>query len=454
MHITLILSASPNDPLRKRDPIAPLSLPLLAACVPEHDYTILDMLWDDQIPYDKPTDLVGISVRLHAQEYAYSVAREYRNKGVKVVLGGPQISAEPFMAKQHADGVVIGEGEPLWPRIVEDTLHDSLKSFYVCSPKPFEAKGHPVYQHYSYADLNRTPFANRSLLPRSYTFDSIFAVRGCPVNCDFCSVTELFGSSYRKRPVKAVLKEIQTLGKYFYLLDDTVFGRKQLYPYYLSLYSKLAKIKKKRYWMGQANLDAAASSQGRAVIRQAAKAGLMYAAVGLESVNLQTLQTSGALKKSGTESSDYLKNMKENVRFLHKQGVFVSGWFVVGYQSDCRTTWRECLKFARQTGIFPVVFPVKALPGTRLYKRVLSEGNLLESYRIAHHQLDEKTITEEMQHIKRKGHSLFNIAINTIRFAVICPRQRLRRSLFALITQLQLRKGIDILNKSFWKETG
>ena len=217
MKIKLILAASKTDPLRKNDPFMPLSLPLLASTAPNHDYTLLDMLWEDDPGYDEPVDLVGISVRFTAENSAYKMAEEFRRRGVKVILGGPQISSVPLRAIKFADAVAVGEGEELWPVIVKDFEANTLKQLYVCSPKPFLAEGYTIYQVNRYPELSRTPVALRQLMNHKYTFDTLFASRGCPIGCDFCSVPQIFGTTYRLRTIDHVVKEIDTFKSYYYL---------------------------------------------------------------------------------------------------------------------------------------------------------------------------------------------------------------------------------------------
>ena len=97
----------------------------------------------------------------------------------------------------------------------------------------------------------------------------MFASRGCAINCDFCSVTRLFGSKYRLRPVDDVVNEIGRFKGYYYLIDDTVFGRLNTYDYYLELYDKVSNLKKVNYWTGQANLDAASNEKAaRSSVKQ------------------------------------------------------------------------------------------------------------------------------------------------------------------------------------------
>ncbi len=262
LNIKLILSADENDPLRKKDPFMPLSLAILASVAPDHNYSFTDMLWDE-VDIEEPVDLVGISVRMSAEKTAFKMADQFRKKGITVVMGGPQVSSNPFEALKHSDVVVIGEGEKLWPILLSDFKTNKLKQFYVCSPGVFNANGHTVFQLDQLPELKDMPIPRRDLFRKKYTFDMVFASRGCPINCDFCSVSKLFGKTYRFKPVEDVVKEIESFKRYYYLIDDTVFGRPSTYHYYLSLYDKIKQLKKVRYWTGQANLDAASHEEGR-----------------------------------------------------------------------------------------------------------------------------------------------------------------------------------------------
>jgi hypothetical protein len=269
MKILLLLAASRTDPLRRNDPFMPLSLPLLAATAPGHTYTLVDLLWDDDVDTAMDVDLVGISMRLTGENRAYAIADAFRRRGVKVVIGGPQASAVPIRVREHADAVAVGEGEPLWPTIVEDVARGTLKDFYVCSPVPFvlPSPESTLHQVDGYADLSALPVARRELYRRSYRFDTVFAMRGCPIDCDFCAVPSLFGRRFRTRPAADVAAEIDTFRNYYYLLDDTVFGKAATYDYYLDLYARVAGLKKRRFWCGQGNLDAVGDEKGRAVIQ-------------------------------------------------------------------------------------------------------------------------------------------------------------------------------------------
>ena len=457
MKITLILAAADHDPLRKNKPHMPLSLPLLAASAPGHEYTLVDMLAGEQIDYSAPVDLVGISARFTAQRTAFELADEYRRRGVPVVLGGPQMSAVPFLALEHADAVVIGEGESLWPVVVDDAWRGQLRKLYIASPKPFDARGHTLYQQDSFLDLDTVPRARRELFSKRYVFDTVFAARGCPMRCDFCSVPQLFGSRTRLRPVAKVVEEIKGFKGFYYLLDDTVFGRPATYDYYLELYDAIAALPKLRLWIGQANLDAAANPKGREVIRRAARAGLTYAAIGMESLNPAVLKKAGTLHKLGASSADdVIAKMKEHISFIQEAGIAISGWFTIGYEEDTIDTFFETLEFCQECNIIPITNPLGALPGTPLYERMVAEGRLDNEglINIAHPTMSGEQRVEAMGQVIAEGFSVGQILKRTAfyaqRFDRSTPhlgrrlRNAMQKTIFTLVLQFKLKQGIGM----------
>lgn len=453
MKITLILSAAPNDALAGSEPFMPLSLPLLAASAPDHEYRFIDMMKPPApVDFDEPVDLVGISVRMTGERTTYELADEFRRRGVKVILGGPQVSAVPFRAIEHADAVVIGEGETLWPRVLEDVAAGNLKNFYVSAPGPFDPRGRTCFQLDSLPDLAHIPMPLRHLHTNKYQFDTVFASRGCPIDCDFCAVPGLFGKKERFRPVEDVVREIDTFKGFYYLLDDTVFGREHTYDYYLELYDALAGLETRRFWHGQANLGAVRSEKGREVIRRAVKAGLLYVAVGMESINPVVLEKSGAIAKTGLKGADdALEQMREGIAFLQDLGVVVSGWFAVGYEDDSVDTYYRTLEFCLENHVMPIMSPVFALDGTRLRERLEEEGKLGFSggslTNFPHPDMKPESILEALDHSVRTAFTFGEIVRRT-RFYMkrFTPenhnsgRDRVQKSMFLFILQFQLKK--------------
>ena len=117
----------------------PLSLGALAGLTPP-DVAVI--MYDDrleEIPYDEPTDLVGISVQIYTARRAYEISAEYRRRGVPVILGGMHVTLLPEEAAQHADSILISDAEQLWHQVIEDARHGGLKPVYQgqpCIPQP------------------------------------------------------------------------------------------------------------------------------------------------------------------------------------------------------------------------------------------------------------------------------------------------------------------------------
>ncbi len=452
MKIKLILAADWNDPLRKNNPFKPLSLLLLTASAPDHEYELIDMLDTQEVDYDSKADVVGISIRKSAEKAGFDVADRFKKRGVKVVLGGPQVSANPIEALGHADAVVVGEGEELWSKLLQDIEANELKDFYVSAPRKFEVNGYSVYQLEKLPSLEKIPGVNRRLFKKKYDFELVFASRGCAINCDFCSVTRLFGSKYRLRPVDDVVAEIASIKSYYYLIDDTVFGRPNTYDYYEEFYDKIAGLKKIQYWTGQANLDAASNEKGRQIIKKAAKAGLIYAAIGMESINEKVLKKSGSYSKMGvSKAHDLIEKMKENIRFIQQQGILISAWFAIGYEDDSLETYEATLQFCCEMNLIPVFTPVHALEGTDLYDRLDKEGKLQDNTRnvtnVTHPSITNEQVIHALGNVNRKGFSLRTTLKRTWFYFKIFARQKenkvgdiIHKTIFTFVTQWRFGK--------------
>lgn len=360
----------------------PLSLPLLAGSAPEHEYVFTDFLAEDEdaLDFNGQYHVVGISYRVSAEKKAFEMADKFRQTNAVVVLGGPQASAAPLKAKKHADIVVVGEAEKTWPQLLYDVQHNKHRDFYLCTPGPTHYfEGFNVYKTSEMPDIKATPTPIRYLYKKKYRFDMIYAARGCPIDCSFCHVSRIYGTKMRFRSHEDIIPEIENFGRHFFLIDDSAFGRKNCFDYYLQLYKRIAAIPKKRFWIGQGNLDAAADERGREVIQQAARSGLSYVSVGLESVNADNIKKTGILPKMGiTDTEVLLEQLKQNITFIQQEGIAVSAWFTIGLEHDTIDSCRDTLEFCLSTHVFPVLNPIQALEGTRFFEELKEADLLLE----------------------------------------------------------------------------
>ncbi len=206
-----------------------LALPILAALTPDDiEVNITDDNSGMPLDFDEKVDLVVISCFTPQAQRAYEIADEFRRRGTKVALGGIHPTALPEEAKLHADSVCIGEGEPVWPELLDDVRKGTMKDFY---------KYDGVY------DLAKFPIPKREIFPRDrYKWNAhiVLTMRGCPVNCAGCPIPGKEGPMFRFRPVENVVEDIRTMPyREFYITDDTVMlPGKRNQKYLLNLMEK------------------------------------------------------------------------------------------------------------------------------------------------------------------------------------------------------------------------
>src|SRR5437016_12396871 len=174
-----------------------LTMPLIAALTPpEHEVSHTDEIVE-WVRFDAPADLVGITAPTPSALHAYDIARQFRRRGVPVVIGGPHATALPEEATRHADAVVVGEAEDTWPRVLDDARRGQLEQVYVSSRQ---------------APLVGMPAPRWDLIKgRRYGKSVTIATRGCPHRCDYCSIPLLYGpATVRYRPLDEVVREVAT----------------------------------------------------------------------------------------------------------------------------------------------------------------------------------------------------------------------------------------------------
>jgi radical SAM superfamily enzyme YgiQ (UPF0313 family) len=318
-----------------------LSLLTVAAETPSCDrVTIVDEQVDD-VPFEGVWDLVGISCMTAAAPRAYEIARRFRARGVPVVLGGMHPTFRPEEACGHADAVVIGEAEGVWPLAVEDTRRGALRPVYRNEEPP------------SLAGLKRVP---RELLAgRDYvTVQAVQATRGCPNRCAFCSVGALHGGNFRTRPVAEVVAEVAALPKRFVVFVDDNLTADPAYA--RDLFRGLAPLGKR--WVSQSAL---AITDDLALVRLAADSGCVGLFVGLETLRETNLR---AVDKGFHRAEEY----RDRIRLLHAHGIGVEAGLVFGFDADGPAVFEETLAGLGALEVDAIqVSVLTPLPGTRLF---------------------------------------------------------------------------------------
>lgn len=333
--------------------------------------TPLQPAWIEQ------ADLVGISTITSTAPRAYQLADQARAAGVPVIMGGPHVSFLPNEALEHADWVLRGEGEDSFGTLLE----------------VIEGKGDPrtvpglSYRHRdgvahndlpdAPVDMDRVPLADFSLLAgrrRRYDFDlgviPMQTSRGCPHNCNFCSVTPMFGHRPRYMSNERVAEELQRRrgrGNSVFFYDDNFCASprrtKSLLEYLLRREVFLPP------WMTQVSVRAARDRQMLQLMR---RAGCFRVFVGLESIN------PGSLEQFHKQQT--VEDIRLAVERFHDHGIQVHGMFMLGADSDSAATIRATSNFVMSVGIDTVQFAVLTpLPGTPLFAQIRQSGRLLSS---------------------------------------------------------------------------
>jgi radical SAM superfamily enzyme YgiQ (UPF0313 family) len=333
-----------------------VNLPLIAALTPpEHTITIVDEVYapDD---LNQAVDLVGITVMTDLVPRAYQIADTYRQKGVKVVLGGIHPTILPEEALGHADAVVVGEAEGVWPQVVADAASGQLQGLYRAGKK---------------TELAGLPRPRRDLFPSNQhrgsapVYIGIEASRGCPHDCEFCCSGQTMGQQYRVRPVPEVIAEIESIdAPDFFFVDDALGLNREVGK---KLFT--AMIPLKRQWMGQGTVSLAEDVELLKLMRRAGCRGLL---LGFESV-----------QKGTQHEVRKIRNLKidfyEAMRRFHGEGFGILGAFIFGFDYENKEVFEQTYEFIIKSGLDVVQLRILTpLPGTRLYTRLFSEGRLFE----------------------------------------------------------------------------
>lgn len=329
-----------------------LALEILRALTPdEHDVSVVNEDRED-IDFDDAADLVGISTMTMAAHHAYAVADEFRKRGKMVILGGVHPSILPEEALRHADAVVIGESEGIWRDLLADASVGRLRPSY-----------HDSHTN-SIVELPIIDWAGRKR--QWMEAIPVLTTRGCPYACEFCSCTQMFGTTMRHVPVERVVAQIVHSGaRNIFFLDDNIIGDP---PYAKQLFRALIPLGIR--WAGEASLSLVRDD---ALMRLAAQSGCKILLFGLESVSPESL---AGMKKSIKD----LGRLRAAIRRVQDAGIHFHPSLIFGFDGDRKRIFSETIEFLYANRISTAGFSVLTpFPGTPLSDRLRGENRLLTS---------------------------------------------------------------------------
>ena len=326
-----------------------LSLLSVAAVTPPGvEIRLVDEQIED-VPWGEAFDLVGITCMTALAPRAYELAARFRARGIPVVLGGmhPTLCADEAMA--HADAVVVGEAEEIWPSVIADARAGTLRNVYRAAPPSLVGLS-PVPRQF----LDRRHYA---------TVHAVQATRGCPHACGFCAVSAFSQHTQRRRPVADVLAEIRAIPSTFFIfVDDNLTADRE---YARELFEGLAPLR--RQWVTQSTL---AVAEDEPLIRLAARAGCVGFFVGLETFAGENLDT---VNKTCHRVEQY----RAAIERLHAHGIGVEAGMVFGFAHDRADVFEHTLGLLDDLGIDAVQASIfTPLPGTPAFEAL--GGRLLD----------------------------------------------------------------------------
>lgn len=339
-----------------------LGLLTLAGMTPEsHEVEYIEM---PNLPQGDGTpgdfDLIAISSYSAQIDEAYELARRYKNKGVPVVIGGPHVTVLPDEALRFCDAVVIGEGEPSWPEVLQDAEDSALKQRYGS-------------QHSDYS-LSNSPIPKFELLDISkYNRLTVQTSRGCPHQCEFCASSIILTKGYKQKPVAKVVEEIDRIltiwdRPFIEFADDNSFVN---HTYWKELLSHL-KGKGIR-WFTETDLSVAEDDELLELMKEA---GCVQVLIGLESpvetgLHGLELRSDWKLKK--------FPQYKNAIQAIQSHGITVNGCFIIGLDGHTPHICDQVFAFVKEAELYEVqVTILTPFPGTPLYSRLQQENRLLE----------------------------------------------------------------------------
>jgi len=339
---------------------APYTAVHLASLLPrDWEITLVHEMARD-VDLDLDVDAVFLSTMDYCAPHAYWLAQQFRCRGVRVIVGGLFPTLDPNYFAPVADAVVVGEAEPVMPRLIEDLRARRLQSIY-------RAQGP--------ADLTKLPVPRYDLVETSFRMTMGYeATRGCPFACTFCVLSAL-SAPYRWRPVANVVRDIQAIPaswswrqrKLVTFWDNNLGANR---AYFRELCEALIPLK--RFWSTQTSIDTVTAESARLMGRS----GCRYLYIGLESLASSSLQFTN---KKHNRVQDY----RRRIGYLHDNGIAVMSIFLLGLDGDTMDYLRELPNLVDEVGVDVPVFSLPVpIEGTPFHSELdnlqrLLPGNLL-----------------------------------------------------------------------------
>ena len=346
----------------KQSAFPPLGLMTVSSMLPETwERRLVDMNVEPLSASDiEWADIVFVSAMIVQKESLKQVVKLCKTKGKQVAVGGPYVStkAEDLV---EADFVFVGEAETTLPEFIEDLKNDSAKHLYRAAERP---------------PLENTPAPDFSLINMdNYSSMSVQYSRGCPFNCEFCDIIEIYGRLPRTKSNEQMIAELNALkvagwrGMVF-IVDDNFIGNKRNVR---KLLPELVDWSERNgapfSFLTEASVNLA---EDEALLEMMYDARFRRVFLGIETPVEESL-------KEANKSQNTRRGLLESVHKIQSYGMEVMAGFIVGFDNDPEDIFEKQIDFIRESAIpLAMVGLLAALPGTQLWRRLEREGRLIK----------------------------------------------------------------------------
>jgi radical SAM superfamily enzyme YgiQ (UPF0313 family) len=305
---------------------------------------------------------VALISAMHIQKDALlAILARCRAIGLRTVVGGP-IASSLSPDEINADHLVVGEAESLIATLARDLER---------------AAGKPLYQAAERPDLKTSPLPALNLIKMNrYSTMTVQYSRGCPFNCEFCDIIEIYGRRPRTKAVHQVIAELNQLRdagwrEAVFIVDDNFIGNKARAK---ELCVALAEWRSQHNtcfdFVTEASLNLADDPELMQLMRDA---GFVSVFLGIETPDESGLIASNKLQNTR-------RSLLESVAVIQGYGMQVMGGFILGFDTDREDIFDRMTEFIQKSAIpVAMVGLLQAMPGTQLFRRLWREGRILNT---------------------------------------------------------------------------
>jgi radical SAM superfamily enzyme YgiQ (UPF0313 family) len=346
----------------KRSPFPPLGLLTVSAMLPEAwERRLVDMnvrrLRDEDIEW---ADVVFASAMIVQKESLERVVEKCKARGKRVVVGGPYVSTSAEHLPE-ADHIFVGEAETILPEFVRDLEQGAPRRIYQAAERP-ALTATPI-PHFHLTDMER------------YSAMSVQYSRGCPFQCEFCDIIEIYGRVPRTKTNEQMLAELDALRDtgwrgLVFIVDDNFIGNKRNVKRLMPELIEWSEANGRPFsFITEASVNLAEDDDLLEMMR---RANFRRVFLGIETPVEESL-------KQAQKGQNTRRDLLESVRKIQGYGMEVMAGFIVGFDNDPEDIFDRQINFIRESGIpLAMVGLLTALPDTQLWRRLKSEGRLLK----------------------------------------------------------------------------